>query len=176
MNSALNAQSANRPKENRNLVAAVLALALLSSCDQQAQVPTDPLGQILAPNGEWTFINYWAEWCAPCIKEIPELNRLDLREDNRVLGVNFDGEVGEALAVQEKKLGIAFPTLPADPGARFSLSTPAVLPTTIVLDPKGELVDVLVGPQTEASLISATGNSPPSRELSGEGESEGNQT
>ena len=22
--------------------------------------------------GKWTVINYWADWCPPCIKEIPE--------------------------------------------------------------------------------------------------------
>ena len=25
-------------------------------------------------NGKWIVVNYWADWCAPCIKEIPELN------------------------------------------------------------------------------------------------------
>ena len=28
-------------------------------------------------NGNWVVINYWADWCAPCIKEIPELNALN---------------------------------------------------------------------------------------------------
>jgi thiol-disulfide isomerase/thioredoxin len=23
--------------------------------------------------GKWIVVNYWADWCAPCIKEIPEL-------------------------------------------------------------------------------------------------------
>ena len=26
--------------------------------------------------GHWVFINYWAEWCAPCRYEIPQLNAL----------------------------------------------------------------------------------------------------
>jgi hypothetical protein len=26
--------------------------------------------------GRWVFVNYWAEWCAPCRHEIPELNEL----------------------------------------------------------------------------------------------------
>ena len=24
-------------------------------------------------SGKWTVINYWADWCPPCIKEMPEL-------------------------------------------------------------------------------------------------------
>ena len=26
--------------------------------------------------GRWLIVNYWAEWCAPCRTEIPELNEL----------------------------------------------------------------------------------------------------
>ncbi|MEO0435371.1 MAG: TlpA disulfide reductase family protein [Pseudomonadota bacterium] len=173
MNSALQVCYRQRHKGSRNLVATIFMLALFSGCEQQTPNSTDPLSQALAPTGDWTFINYWAEWCAPCIREIPELNQLNLRDGYRVLGVNFDGELGEALAAQEQKLGIAFPTLPTDPGPRLAVSTPLVLPTTIVLDPQGDLVDVLVGPQTEASLVNATGNDLPSyREGEGEGEGE----
>ncbi len=42
-------------------------------------------------NGNWIVINYWADWCAPCIKEIPELN--EFAEENKELLVftfNFD--------------------------------------------------------------------------------------
>ena len=42
-------------------------------------------------NGNWVVINYWADWCAPCIKEIPELN--DFAQENKDLLVytfNFD--------------------------------------------------------------------------------------
>ena len=24
--------------------------------------------------GKWKVINYWAEWCKPCLEEVPELN------------------------------------------------------------------------------------------------------
>ena len=50
-------------------------------------------------------INYWATWCAPCRKEIPELNELDHQLSDRldVIGVNFDGVVGEQLDQQMAK-------------------------------------------------------------------------
>ena len=46
--------------------------------------------------GDWVVINYWAEWCAPCRKEIPELNELPAIAAEqgavfKVFGVNYDG-------------------------------------------------------------------------------------
>ena len=109
-----------------------------------------------APPGDWTFINYWAEWCKPCIKEIPELNRLNAQAGYRVLGVNFDGARGEDLDAQLAALGVAFETLERDPGADYGLERPRVLPTTLVIAPNGSLQQVLVGPQTVDSLIAVT--------------------
>jgi len=108
--------------------------------------------------GQWVLVNYWAEWCAPCRKEIPELNRL--HEDGRdgrvtVLGVNFDGLRGEALTSLMKEMDIRFPVLVNDPGARWDQGPPTVLPSTLVIDPEGNLREVLVGPQNYESLTRA---------------------
>jgi thiol-disulfide isomerase/thioredoxin len=111
---------------------------------------------IAAHRGEWLFINYWATWCKPCIREVPELNALDGLEGFAVLGINYDGEQGEELRAQETRLAIAFPTLANDPAARFGVERPQVLPTTLVIDPRGSLHRVLIGPQTLESLRAAT--------------------
>lgn len=129
-------------------VALVIAIGL-SACSD-----SDPL----VHDDQWTFVNYWAEWCKPCIKEIPELNALNTRDGYRVLGVNFDGETGAELDTQIAKLKVAFPTLESDPAQRYDLTTPAVLPTTLVIAPGGALHAVLVGPQTAETLIAATKN------------------
>ncbi|GIR63440.1 MAG: hypothetical protein CM15mP68_1060 [Pseudomonadota bacterium] len=36
-------------------------------------------------HGDWVVINYWAEWCAPCREEIPELNELGPLPQNKAL-------------------------------------------------------------------------------------------
>jgi thiol-disulfide isomerase/thioredoxin len=101
---------------------------------------------------QWNVINYWAIWCKPCREEIPELNQLNQIENVVVLGVNFDGKVGEALVSDAGDLGIAF-TIIDDPSYGLNISRPSVLPTTLVLSPEGTLVATLVGPQTAESIM-----------------------
>ncbi len=106
-------------------------------------------------------INYWAKWCKPCIKEIPELNELNQSySEVTVVGVNYDGATGESLATQVEQLGIEFTILAQDPAAELNQPRPVVLPTTIILDPTGTISHTLLGPQTLASLIKATQQSP----------------
>lgn len=127
---------------------AVAVITLLNACGGTHS----PLGSI----EDWTFINYWAEWCKPCIKEVPELNALHREDGYQVLGVNFDGAQGEELSRQIQGLGIEFPTLAEDPATQLGTERPAVLPTTLVLAPGGKVHRVLVGPQTIESLREAT--------------------
>lgn len=108
--------------------------------------------------GRWLLINYWAEWCAPCRKEIPELNELHAHGADAgvtVLGVNFDGLRGESLTNLMDEMSVEFPVLVEDPGARWERDPPSVLPSTLVIDPDGNLHDVLVGPQTYEDLARA---------------------
>ncbi len=103
--------------------------------------------------GRWVVLNYWAEWCAPCRQEIPELNALDAEhQDVVVLGVNFDGVRGAALGELADKMGIRFAVREEDPAPALGLDPPEVLPTTVIFDPHGQLRARLVGPQTRASI------------------------
>ncbi|MDU0354964.1 TlpA disulfide reductase family protein [Paraglaciecola aquimarina] len=42
--------------------------------------------------GKWVVINYFAEWCVPCLREIPELNKFHQQHNPNILlyGVSFD--------------------------------------------------------------------------------------
>ena len=114
-------------------------------------------------DGGHLAINYWAEWCAPCREEIPELNALHRDRDATslvVVGVNYDGISGESLTTLIDKMGIAFPVLDSDPSERFGYDIPKVLPTTVIIGPDGNVRDTLVGPQTRDSLLRAASKSP----------------
>lgn len=123
-------------------------LLVLTGCD-----PSSPAA--LPQAGQWRLINYWALWCTPCREEIPELNDLDQIQDITVFGVNYDGKTGADLEAQRLELGITFPALATDPATMLGISRPRVLPTTLIVNPEGEWVESLTGPQTAASITSA---------------------
>lgn len=114
-------------------------------------------------HGEWVVLNYWAEWCAPCREEIPELNELRQQGSQRgveirVLGVNYDGLEGADLNAVMQRMEIEFPVLVDDPRENFRIGRAEVLPMTVVIDPKGTVQAVLAGPQTAESLLARAGS------------------
>ena len=138
-------------------LATILPLGLLTACSAGDKSPSGALN-IADYQGRWLVINYWAEWCKPCIKEIPELNALDAKYPQvAVLGVNFDGVTGDELNAQMATLSIDFPVLEQEPSGILGVDLPSVLPATFILDPDGKLVHTLIGPQTLESLALATG-------------------
>jgi len=105
--------------------------------------------------GQWLVVNFWAEWCAPCLEETPELNRLHSAENQSVLGVNFDRPELAELQRQVSTLAVKFPVIYSEKKQRLKELTPQVLPTTYVFDQQGELLKTLVGPQTQQSIEAA---------------------
>lgn len=144
-------------KLSQYLVFSLLMLNFLTGCDEPVADYMDIQGRsgmFSELKGKWLVINYWANWCKPCIEEIPELNRFAKNNQKKVtvFAVNFDGVSGTDLVQQAKKLGIQFPVLTQDPSVKLNYPLPTVLPTTLVFNPKGELQETLIGPQTEEGL------------------------
>ncbi|RMJ02163.1 Thiol:disulfide interchange protein CycY precursor [Marinobacter litoralis] len=108
--------------------------------------------------GQWVLVNYWAEWCKPCLEEIPELNQLDKAPDITVLGVNFDGIEGESLRDLGARMGIEYTMLAKDPAPVFGWNMPVALPATFIVGPGGELIETRFGPQTEDDIRTVIGN------------------
>ena len=138
----------------------LLSMVLLLAACSPAAPPGNSL-RLDELRGQWVVINYWAIWCKPCAQEIPELNALARLPGVTVLGVSYDAAGGEELDQQVQKLGIAFPTLATDPAAALGVARPVVLPTSLVIDPEGQLRETLVGPQSLQSLAQATQQQPP---------------
>ena len=104
-------------------------------------------------NGNWIVINYWADWCAPCIKEIPELNNFaEENSDVKVYTFNFDQLEIDELEPIAKKFNIMVPSLITHPRDIWGIQTPPAVPATFFINPDGELSLSLFRPQTKDDL------------------------
>ena len=105
-------------------------------------------------DGSVLVINVWADWCAPCRREQPQLVRLaDRYEDDgvRFLGINYQDDRDAAKAWIEE-FGVPYPSL-FDPSGRSAvdLGFPA-LPDTYVVDRAGTIRWVVYGETDEREL------------------------
>ena len=104
-------------------------------------------------NGNWILINYWADWCAPCIKEIPELNDFAAENKNiKVYTFNFDELEIDELKPIAKRFNIKVPSLVTHPRDIWGIATPPAVPATYFINPNGEIAVSLFRPQTKDSL------------------------
>lgn len=144
----------------------LLVSLLLLGCSSETGNPlkhtyalTDGTVVNLKSPGKLVLINYWAIWCAPCRKEVPELNELMHEYSDRllVIGINYDDAQGDQLSEQMTKLSIEFPNLikqadQADPRLLWDMQPVTVLPETLIIGADGNLQQRLIGPQDKASL------------------------
>ena len=101
--------------------------------------------------GKWLLLNVWATWCAPCIAELPELDRLRWMRADRdfdVLVVSVDRKLNASRIAYHLKRWQAPRLVPLHDGNRqlAKFVDIAVLPVTHVIDPTGRAVAALYGP------------------------------
>ncbi len=99
--------------------------------------------------GEVLLINFWATWCAPCRKEIPDLISLqsDLGPEGlTVIGVALDRNGAEAVEPFLEKYEVNYPiVIDADRTVESELGPTYGLPTTLIVNPEGQITHRVVG-------------------------------
>ena len=100
--------------------------------------------------GRVVLLNFWATWCAPCIREMPSLDRLQAAlgdEGLSVVAVSIDRAGGKVVAPFAEKLGLEHLGLYLDPKSKFSRTFGlSGLPATFLIDAEGRLVGGMNGP------------------------------
>ncbi len=133
------------------VIAVAAALALVASWGRAAEPVafTDERGaqQTLADyRGRVVVLNLWATWCAPCVEEMPALDRLQAAvKEAAVLPVSVDRDPAAARAFFEKHGIRHLPVLSAKASAIFKAVGDNRLPVTIVFDAAGREVERHVG-------------------------------
>ncbi|HEX5122214.1 MAG TPA: TlpA disulfide reductase family protein, partial [Rhodanobacteraceae bacterium] len=90
-----------KPMFLRVALALVGLLAFVASATAEpAKMPTLSIKtldggtfDLSAERGKWVIVNFWATWCSPCIKEMPDISKfVASRSDVAAIGLAFGGE------------------------------------------------------------------------------------
>ena len=107
--------------------------------------------------GKWTVVNFWATWCGPCLKEMPELSALDaMREHIVVVGLAYEDTTTEDMQAFLKTHPVVYPIALLDvynPPKDFD--TPRGLPMTVLVGPDGKVAKTITGPVTARDIETA---------------------
>ncbi len=91
-----------------------------------------------------TMINIWATWCGPCVRELPELQKLKemLPGNANLLGICTDGEDENELAkTMRDEFKLTYANVVANGGMLSGpLANIQSLPTTIFVDSEGNII------------------------------------
>ena len=100
--------------------------------------------------GRVVLLNFWATWCAPCVREMPSLDRLQAALGDRglrVAAVSIDRGGAKVIRPFAKRLGLAHLGLYHDPeGALFRAFGVTGLPASFLIDPAGAILGAYAGP------------------------------
>lgn len=107
--------------------------------------------------GSVTLVNFWATWCAPCKKELPdlvELSRTYADRGFRVIGVATDRTPNAAELVADflRSYAIPYQNVLSTQEMEDAFGNVRAMPTSILVDRDGRIVQTIVGIRSRAQL------------------------
>ena len=110
---------------------------------------------LMQQSGKWVIVNYWATWCSPCLKELPDISAYVSAHKDKVAAIGLAFEDSDKADI-EKYLAahpVSFPVAQVDvmePPKDFDI--PKGLPNTYVIAPDGHVAKAFTGPITAKDL------------------------
>jgi len=101
--------------------------------------------ELLDFSGKIIYLDFWASWCKPCIKSLPELNKLrnELKKNVNfeVIGVNIDENTQDAKEFIAKR-PVDYPVLIDTDGKVAHKYGVSVIPRSYLIDESGQIVAI----------------------------------
>ena len=100
----------------------------------------------------FTLINFWASWCAPCRDEHPFLLKLNQEKNIEILGINFKDKKDQASEFLEK-FGNPYDDLVVDKFGKHSIDFGVYgIPESILINNDLMIIKKFIGPINESDM------------------------
>ena len=120
------------------LSCALLLMFSIQAYGFQFRDTTGKIHKLEDYKGKWVLINFWATWCPPCLKEIPDLISLSKdRKDIMVIGVAMDSDDPRIVMEFVQSMAINYPIVFGNRQIAAQLDDVSLLPSTYFYDPEG---------------------------------------
>jgi peroxiredoxin len=128
------------PAIGSNLATAAITPASTAP-DFTLRVQDGPNLRLKEQRGRVVLVNFWASWCGPCRREMPQLSRLYDKYRAAgflLLGVSVDDDARKAAQIASK-LGVTFPVLFDSEKSVSRLYDLSAMPSTVLIDRDGRV-------------------------------------
>lgn len=97
--------------------------------------------------GKWVFLHFWASWCGPCREEMPAIQKMheQFKDDQLVMVLINTAEDEDTIFSFLGEIGMDMNSLMDRDGLITEKYKPRGLPTTILIDPKGNVQYQAIG-------------------------------
>lgn len=115
---------------------------------------------LASQRGKWVIVNYWATWCVPCIKEMPDISTFVTAHKDKVsaIGLAYDDSDAADIKAFLAKHPVSYPVAQVTMDKPLKdFDEPRGLPTTWLIAPDGKVAKRFVGTVNAASLGEAIG-------------------